>query len=99
MNIDELEKYLEKNPDVEWANDEEGNIYLRHSVFDGEHEKVKIEPKALAGLTSQKLEQILVGGRNVDHITRITGYFSRVSGWNKGKRGELADRDRVKVAN
>jgi ribonucleoside-triphosphate reductase len=29
---------------------------------------------------------------DVDHITRVTGYFSRVSGWNKGKKAELADR-------
>lgn len=28
----------------------------------------------------------------VDHITRVTGYFSRVSGWNAGKRQELKDR-------
>lgn len=32
---------------------------------------------------------------NVEGITRITGYFSRVKGWNKGKRGELKDRQRV----
>jgi anaerobic ribonucleoside-triphosphate reductase len=32
---------------------------------------------------------------NVDGITRITGYFSKVSGWNKGKLGELKDRQRV----
>ena len=31
---------------------------------------------------------------NVEGITRITGYFSRVSGWNKGKTGELKDRFR-----
>lgn len=28
----------------------------------------------------------------VDHITRVTGYFSRVSAWNAGKRQELKDR-------
>lgn len=32
------------------------------------------------------------GSSNVDHITRVTGYFSRVSGWNKGKKAELVDR-------
>jgi ribonucleoside-triphosphate reductase len=31
---------------------------------------------------------------NVDGITRITGYFSKISGWNKGKRAELKDRYR-----
>ena len=32
------------------------------------------------------------GTNDVDHITRVTGYFSRVSGWNKGKKAELVDR-------
>jgi ribonucleoside-triphosphate reductase len=31
---------------------------------------------------------------NIEGITRITGYFSRISGWNKGKTGELKDRFR-----
>ena len=31
-------------------------------------------------------------GARLDHITRVTGYFSKVAGWNKGKKGELLDR-------
>jgi len=31
---------------------------------------------------------------DVDGITRITGYFTKVSSWNKGKIGELRDRYR-----
>ncbi|MEW6381000.1 MAG: anaerobic ribonucleoside-triphosphate reductase [bacterium] len=34
------------------------------------------------------------GSAQVDGITRITGYFTKVSSWNKGKRGELRDRYR-----
>lgn len=30
--------------------------------------------------------------RKVDGITRITGFYTFTSGWNKGKRGELKDR-------
>jgi hypothetical protein len=30
----------------------------------------------------------------VDGITRITGYFTKVSSWNKGKIGELRNRYR-----
>jgi hypothetical protein len=97
MTLEDLNAFLEKNKDVEWTQDDEGNIYLRHSVFDGDKEKVKIEPGALGAITAEQLEKVLVGGRNVEHITRVTGYFSRVSGWNKGKRGELVDRERVKV--
>jgi ribonucleoside-triphosphate reductase len=33
--------------------------------------------------------------REVDGITRITGFYTFTSGWNKGKRGELTDRFRV----
>jgi hypothetical protein len=98
MTLDELNVFLESNPQIEWAQDDTGNLYLRHSLYDGEKEKVKIEPGALAKLTPEKLEQVLIGGRNVEHITRVTGYFSRVSGWNKGKRGELVDRHRVLVS-
>jgi len=31
---------------------------------------------------------------NIEGITRITGYFSRIPGWNKGKIGELKQRHR-----
>jgi ribonucleoside-triphosphate reductase len=36
----------------------------------------------------------LCGSQELDQITRITGYFTRVSSWNKGKLGELRDRYR-----
>ncbi|MBU0502597.1 MAG: anaerobic ribonucleoside-triphosphate reductase, partial [Candidatus Margulisbacteria bacterium] len=29
---------------------------------------------------------------NIEGITRITGYFSKTSGWNKGKVAELRER-------
>jgi len=32
------------------------------------------------------------GSEEVDGITRITGYFTKISSWNKGKLGELKDR-------
>ena len=31
---------------------------------------------------------------NVDGVTRITGYFTKISSWNAGKRAELASRKR-----
>ncbi len=34
----------------------------------------------------------------VEQITRITGYFTKVASWNKGKRGELRDRYRGGMA-
>jgi len=38
-----------------------------------------------------------IQGKNVDHITRITGYFTRTSSWNKGKLGEFMDRYRSDI--
>jgi ribonucleoside-triphosphate reductase len=34
------------------------------------------------------------GSSEVEGITRITGYFTKTSSWNKGKLGELRDRHR-----
>ena len=34
------------------------------------------------------------GSMDVDGITRVTGYFSKISGWNDGKQAELKDRYR-----
>lgn len=97
MTHEELAAYLESRPQVLWVEDDQGNFYFRHEQYDGEHDQVKVEPKALAELTAAKLDNILTAGRNVEHITRITGYFSRVAGWNKGKKGELTNRQRVQV--
>lgn len=46
--------------------------------------------------TSRGIQQTcpLCGSEQIDHITRVTGYFSKVSGWNKGKKAELRDRFR-----
>jgi len=37
----------------------------------------------------------ICGSSDVEGIARITQYFSRVSGWNKGKLAELKDRNRI----
>ncbi len=36
------------------------------------------------------------GSPEVDGITRITGYFTKISSWNKGKLGELKERNKNK---
>ena len=52
-------------------------------------------------ISTKDLSPLLVAthqGRNVEHITRVTGYFSKVSGWNKGKVAELIDRHRTPIS-
>ncbi len=34
------------------------------------------------------------GSKNVEGITKVAGYFSRISSWNRGKLAELSDRKR-----
>ncbi len=46
------------------------------------------------GRTSRGLHDLCLycDSSRVEQITRITGYFTKVSSWNKGKKGELKDR-------
>jgi hypothetical protein len=37
------------------------------------------------------------GSHDVVQISRVTGYLSEVSGWNKAKQQELKDRNRVTI--
>ena len=53
--------------------------------------------EAFERLTVPQLAAATAQGRDVDHVTRVTGYFSKVSGWNKGKAAELKDRHRAGV--
>lgn len=53
--------------------------------------------EAFAGLNVNTLAGVTARGRDVDHITRVTGYFSKVAGWNKGKQAELKDRLHTRV--
>ncbi len=39
----------------------------------------------------------ICGSENVDGVTRITGYFTKISTWNKGKLGELKDRRKFSI--
>ena len=36
----------------------------------------------------------IVQGKDVVHMSRVCGYFSRLSNWNPSKRGELKDRQK-----
>lgn len=58
---------------------------------------VHVKYGTMLKLDWDKLRILAACGKDVDHITRTTGYFSRVSQWNPGKLGELKDRHRVEV--
>jgi hypothetical protein len=93
MKLEELKSWLESSESWDYQLDDKGIIIrndthetLTHATFD-----------AVEANTLETLRSCCSQGKNVDHITRVTGYFSRTSGWNKGKSGELKDRHRSRV--
>ena len=55
-------------------------------------ECVFVDPTALPAMKWGAVYSYLVAGRDVHHITRIVGYYSRVQNWNPSKLGELKGR-------
>ena len=67
-------------------------VYVKNKTFETETHFTN------ESIASMELEDLIVAthqGRNIEHMTRVTGYFSKIEGWNKGKIGELKDRSRV----
>jgi hypothetical protein len=54
--------------------------------------KVHVTTEAVNNNDWTRLNRGIVQGKDVYHITRIVGYYSRIHYWNKSKFGELADR-------
>lgn len=48
--------------------------------------------KAINENNWETLKRCIHQGRDVYHVARIVGYFSRIENWNKSKLGELNDR-------
>jgi len=57
----------------------------------------KVDDRAIEMMNWRQLSARLKRGMDVNHITRVTGYFSFTGGWNPGKQGELKDRAKVAV--
>ncbi len=79
-----------------------GRVAAGNPVLASEHieDQVAFSPEFTSclscGKTSRGLHETCTycGSDKVDGITRITGYFTKLSSWNKGKIGELRDRYR-----
>ncbi len=42
----------------------------------------------------RQIYEAVIGGRHVEHVSRIVGYYSRVENWNPSKKSELHDRQK-----
>lgn len=93
MQIDELKRWLDTQDGWDYQMDDDG-IVIRNDTF---QTMTRCTFQAVEDNTLETITASCSHGRNVDHVTRVTGYFSKVSGWNKGKTGELKDRHRSTV--
>ena len=77
----------------EWAEHEEGGIggVAFKKTFNGNEVKYHLSNAGIERATKEQIEKALKA-YDVTHMTRIVGYYSRVSNWNKSKLGELKDR-------
>ena len=100
MTQAELTGFLEKNKNIE-SHTDESSSYFRNNDLPWYANNPGRSTRITNGLIAQLSPEGLMGqinrGLEVEHITRITGYFTKVSQWNKGKRGELKDRMRVEI--
>jgi hypothetical protein len=96
MEVETFIEYLAENPEIyEWQEGEHDNkqgIFVKNNQFETKTHFTldAIQKNDLPVLMNQTNH-----GKNVEHITRVTGFFSKVQSWNKGKRGELKNRYRV----
>jgi len=95
VNEVQFERFVEQNPHIEYAFVEDGIDFRNPELpWYGNHPENCIH---VAGWLMMELEpdgllKQINKGCEVDGITRITGYFTKTSSWNKGKLGELRDR-------
>jgi len=74
---------LFRNENLPWYKEDKGNV-------------TRVTLETLKNLPIEKLDSAINKGLDVEQITRVTGYFSKISGWNPGKRAELKDRYKPK---
>jgi hypothetical protein len=95
MTKEELDNWLLEHENmVSWFIDDDNEIVIKHDALET---KIKLSAIGIEKATPQVLVEQLTKGTNVDHITRVTGYFGKTSGFNKGKIGELKDRYKATV--
>lgn len=98
MTQPELQSFLEEYDSIECHLDGECAYFRNENLpwyANNQDNCTRITKKVFKKLTPEGLLSEINRGLEVDHITRITGYFTKVSQWNKGKRGELRDRTRA----
>ena len=97
LQKDFMDYLRERNEDFKTEEGEMDNspgVYVWNMRYDTQ---TFFSRSAIERMELQDLVKVTNQGRNVENITRVTGFFSKTQGWNKGKTGELKQRHRVDV--
>jgi hypothetical protein len=97
----ELNCFLAKNKSIEYHTDNSYSYFRNKDLpwyANNPGHCTKVTNDLVAQLSAEELMSQINKGLQVEQITRITGYFTKISQWNKGKRGELKDRFRVEIS-
>jgi len=93
MELAELQDIIDAASHLDYQMDDKG-ILIKNDRF---QTLTHVTFKAVEENGAETILKSTAQGKDVTQITRVTGYFSRVSGWNKGKTAELADRHRTTI--
>ena len=100
MTYDEYLHYLDTHQHIEHKSDDT-YFYFRNPNLPwyqrDPSRSTRIAKADMAKKSPEELHEAIHKGLEVEVITRITGYFTRYSSWNKGKQGEFKDRYRVSI--
>jgi hypothetical protein len=99
MTPAELTVFSDNHRNIVWQDNLEGAVLFRNESLMWYQKNPQgvtaIDYDTLAGLDENALLQAVNGGLEIEQMTRVTGYFSKVGMWNKGKIAELKDRRRT----
>ena len=88
---------VQKHDELDWLgvhedSSGEDEAFVCHNKIGINH---AVAIKSILAHSWKDLEEVMLGKREahlMTHLTRIVGYWSRTSNWNKSKLAELADR-------
>ena len=102
MTSQELTTYLDDNQYIECADDiDSEQLCFRNNELawyqNNPEGSTAVKYWKVKKMSDSELTAEINRGLQVEGITRITGYFTKISSWNPGKLAELKDRKKFTI--
>jgi len=96
LKLPEFRRRVEDHDKLEWAGGREGATPADDRVLVRNGRLMSLPVSEVLARDWRNLEAVMLGRDPwvLEHMSRITGYFSLVRGWNKSKLSELRDRQK-----